>query len=196
MLDDSKEIKDVEIEIGPIFVMGAAVYGAHVSPEFAARLRAGVSLLKPRTSQFYICGFSSHDYSEVASIKQFIQKISLVPTNVNLLEESFNTRESIRQIRRMVEGNHFLKPVVVSSSYHKFRILFEAKRQRLNLSFVSAGTSPEVLNRKVNAFRVLLEAIAILYYLLPHPITSRIDTGPGSLRQRLPKKILSKYLGN
>jgi len=49
-----------------------------------------------------------------------------------------------------------------------------------------AKDSPETVDRAVHRVRVITEAIATVYYLLPPSITARVRTSTGTLRHSLP----------
>lgn len=173
-----------------VFVMGAAVYQDRVSPEFAARLLAGLDASQDTGGEYFICGFAESDFKDKSQIDNFLRVHAGDKFNRTYLSETQNTRSSVVAIKKVAVAQNWKEFVVVSSHYHGPRIVIEGRRNRLKPIFVSPLASPESLNNRVLMVRRITEAIAILFYLLPSAITSRVNTGPGSFRRKVPAAII------
>jgi len=76
--------------------------------------------------------------------------------------------------------------LAVSSPYHARRIRDEARRAGIHAVVSSPGDSPETHVPRVRGVRVLTEAVATAYYVLPKSVTSRVRTSSGSWRHTIP----------
>lgn len=97
-----------------------------------------------------------------------------------------NTRQTVATMARMSREDGLHPWLAVSSPYHARRIRDEARRAGIDAVVSSPGDSPETHVPRVRGVRVLTEAVATAYYVLPESVTSRVRTSSGSWRHTIP----------
>ena len=98
------------------------------------------------------------------------------------------TRQTLRTLRRLGDRRY----VAVSSPYHALRIRAEARRQGLRVAVSAPPSTPETRDAAVYRVRFASELFALVWYALPPHWTSRVATGPGTLRHVLPHVLAGR----
>ena len=170
-----------------LVVFGAETLPSGPSRELASRLSHTVRLWHAGVADVVVVsGGISGDLDEVADMAAFLLDAGLPEKVVREGRPGGNTRQTIATMARMgVEGG--LGPwIAVSTPYHARRIRDEARRAGIDVVVSGPADSPETINRAVHRSRVITEAVASVYYLLPTSLTARLRTTTGTLRHSLP----------
>lgn len=175
-----------------VMVMGAEAYVDGPSPELRARLTTALEiyeLLKPQKIYLY-GGVGLVD--EAICMKNFLQEAGLPERIMKADSMGHNTRASFERFTSENVPREVDQLIVVSSGYHSFRLVSQAKKLGYKLKAISPRNSPENQNKNVRKLRLVSEVFAILWYKIPTSLTNRIDTGPRSFRHRIPNFFISR----
>jgi uncharacterized SAM-binding protein YcdF (DUF218 family) len=178
-------------KIGAILVFGAKAVGDSPSLELKSRLDLAFKFWEQSsTSLIVLSGGIVNGTKETLVMQNYLTSRGVPILNLFQLDSSFNTRETVISFSRLskdISSPHFL---AISSPYHSLRIQIEARRMKLSLQVASDGNSPENKNRRVLRVRTVTEIFAIVFYLLPYPITRRVPTSATSLRHKIPNLLI------
>jgi len=189
---EAEALRSVVVTSRPGMRPALVVFGAETtltgpSPELSARLSQALRLWRSGVAQMIVVsGGVAGSLDEVADMSTFLVEAG-VPVQV-IMEgrPGGNTRQTISTIERL-GAEHSLSPwIAVSTPFHSRRIRDEARRAGIDVVVSGAKDSPETVDRAVHRVRVITEAIATVYYLLPPSITARVRTSTGTLRHSLP----------
>ncbi len=174
-----------------ILIFGAGVTGSKPSKELQSRLDVGLRYWdQNKSSLIFLSGGINLEINEPKVMLTYLESKGIPEINLRILSSSFNTRETINSFKKMVGDFPNSETIAISSPYHSFRIMLEAKKQKLNFRIVSDKHSPEQAHRHVLRIRTITEVLAITFYLLPHSFTKNISTNHQSFRHKIPKKLI------
>jgi vancomycin permeability regulator SanA len=176
-----------------IIVFGAKALSTGPSNELATRLDLAFALGHLNdSSKYYVCGgHSAGGINEAETMRSYLICRGVQPQFVYPNSHSLNTRLSIRNFQ--LEGFAFntKQILAVSSGFHAFRIIAESNRIGIPLTVAASINSPESRNPKIRRVRIFCEILACMWYSLPITVTTRVSSGSGSLRQRIPDLIIN-----
>jgi uncharacterized SAM-binding protein YcdF (DUF218 family) len=173
-----------------IVVFGATTTSQGPSRELIARLRHAESIWATGDAQMIaVSGGTVGDLDEVADMAAYLRERGIPPTAVVEARPGSNTRQTIRAMHRIGIQSGLDRWIAVSTPFHARRIRDEARRLRLRVRVSGPPDSPEMVNLAVHRSRVMTEALATVYYVLPAWLTSRIRTSKGTWRHQLPRAL-------
>ena len=177
-----------------IIIFGAKALSTGPSNELATRLDLAIALggLKD-VLNYYVCGGYSAvgNIDEAESMRNYLIWRGIEPQIIIPNSYSLNTRLSIRNFQQEGLALNTKQILAVSSGFHAFRIISESNRIGIHLSVAASTNSPESNNSKIRRVRIFCEILACMWYSLPIAATTRVNTGSGSLRQRIPDLIIN-----
>ena len=174
-------------------VFGAETLPTGPSRELAARLTHAVSLWRVGVVDVVVVsGGISGELDEVADMAAYLLAAGLPAEAVREGRPGGNTRQTIATMARLSTEESLGPWIAVSTPYHARRIRDEARRAGIDVVVSGPADSPETLNRAVHRSRVLTEAVASLYYVLPPSLTARLRTTTGTLRHSLPLLVAGR----
>jgi vancomycin permeability regulator SanA len=176
-----------------IIVFGAKALSTGPSNELATRLDLAFALgLLNNPSNYYVCGgYSEGEVDEAEAMRKYLICRGVQPQFVYPNSHSLNTRLSIRNFHQEGLAFNTKQILAVSSGFHAFRIIAESNRIGIPLTVAASINSPESRNPKIRRVRIFCEILACMWYSLPIAVTTRVNSGSGSLRQRIPDLIIN-----
>ncbi|MCX6431786.1 MAG: YdcF family protein [Actinobacteria bacterium] len=170
-----------------LVVFGAETLPTGPSRELASRLSHTVRLWHAGVADVVVAsGGVDGELDEVAAMVTALRGAGLPPDAVLEGRPGGNTRQTLATMARMYTEEGLGPWIAVSTPYHARRIRDEAHRAGVEVVVSGPADSPETINRAVHRSRVMTEAVATLYYVLPTSLTSRLRTTTGTLRHSLP----------
>jgi uncharacterized SAM-binding protein YcdF (DUF218 family) len=169
-----------------IVVFGATVDADGPSAELRARLDHAVGLWHAGVAPVVmVSGGIAAGIDEVGAMETYLRDRGIPADRIRPVRPGDNTRTTLRS----VAGLGDLRYVAVSSPYHAHRIGVEARRQGLCLSVSAPPSTPETRHRPSHRARLVAEVAALAFYALPPGLAAHVDTGPGTLRHRVPRVL-------
>jgi uncharacterized SAM-binding protein YcdF (DUF218 family) len=170
-----------------LVVFGCETLPTGPSRELSARLSHAHWLWRHDVAKvIVVSGGVDGELDEVTDMTTFLIEAGVPSEAIIQGRPGGNTRETISTMARL-GVDEFLGPwIAVSTPFHARRIRDEALRAGIDVVVSGPKDSPETLDRAVHRSRVITEAIATVYYLLPLAVTARVRTSTGTLRHRLP----------
>ncbi len=176
-----------------LVVFGAETLPTGPSRELASRLSHTVRLWHAGVADVVVAsGGVDGELDEVAAMITALLDAGLPPDAVLEGRPGGNTRQTLATMARMDVEEGLGPWIAVSTPYHARRIRDEANRVGVAVIVSGPADSPETTNRAVHRSRVLTEAVATVYYVLPTTLTSRLRTTSGTLRHTLPLLIAGR----
>lgn len=187
------DIKSLKPELKTIVViMGAEAYLEGPSPELKARLSTALQIYDLVSPQkIYVYG-GQGDVNEAESMKNYLSAAGLPEKIIHADSNGQNTRASLERFSTSHTPSEIDQLIGVSSGYHSFRLVSQAKKLGFKIIPISPQYSPENQNRAVRRLRLISEVFAILWYKIPRSLSNRVDTGPDSFRHRIPNYFISR----
>jgi len=177
-----------------IIIFGAKALSTGPSNELAARLNLAIALggLNDLIN-YYVCGGYSAGgkIDEAETMRNYLIWQGIEPQIIDTNSYSSNTRLSIRNFQQEGLALNTKQILAVSSGFHAFRIIAESNRIGIHLTVAAPPNSPESINPMIRRVRIFCEILACMWYSLPIAATMRVNTGSGSLRQRIPDLIIN-----
>lgn len=172
-----------------IVVFGAAVRAGGPSPELAARLRHAASLYQQGLAGAILCsgGHPGPD-SEARVMRRALVALG-VPDEAILIEETgSSTRRTVEAVERL-GGGRWTRILVVSSPYHLYRIVGEARRRGLPVVGSAPPATPLTSRLRPRLRAHLREVAATWWYALTPPPRERSQpASPGPApREQVPE---------
>ena len=177
-----------------IIIFGAKALSTGPSNELATRLDLAIALGGTNDlTNYYVCGGLSADgkIDEAETMRKYLISWGIEPQNIHPSSFSSNTRLSMRNFQQEELAMKSNQILAVSSGYHAFRIIAESSRIGIHLTVAASTNSPESKNPKIRRVRILCEILGCMWYHLPIAATRRVNSGSGSLRQRIPDLIIN-----
>src|SRR5215207_6671577 len=120
-------------------VLGAAVWGAEVSPVFRERINHGIDLYrKGRVRKLIFTGGRGNggEPTESSAARRYALRSGVPASDILIEEESHNTYENILYAKRLADAQGVRKVLIVSDPLHMKRAVAMADRKstRLNSS--------------------------------------------------------------
>jgi len=173
-----------------LIIFGARAGASGPSPELDARLRHALALHDAgRATHMLISGGIDASVDEVAIMRSWLQERGVRSEAITEARPGDNTRQTMQTVAALHRDLALGPLVAVSTRYHARRILDEARRHGLALTVSGPAVSPETVHAPTHRARVLTEAIATAYYLLPLTATERISSVLGPWRHRGPRML-------
>lgn len=175
-----------------IIVFGAETLPTGPSRELAARLRHALGLFdQGLASVIVVSGGTVVDdqgrtLDETADMAAWLIDHGVPADAVIPGLPGGNTRQTVATMARMTRDAGLHPWLAVSTPYHAQRILDEARRVGVDVVVSGPADSPEMLAQRVHRSRVLTEALAAVYYVLPSTVTAQVRTSAGTWRHRIP----------
>lgn len=172
-----------------IVVFGGLVFENGPAPLIANRIQHGLRLWRQGIAPVIVMtGGVSAGLDEVDVMIAYAEHYGVPAEALVAGRPGQNTREQVATIRRLADEG--LGPfVVVSSSYHLFRIVDEARRLGLRVVPSAGPRESEERTSRLYLTRAATDAAAVVWYRLPTSLTSRVSTSHGTLRHTLPRLI-------
>jgi uncharacterized SAM-binding protein YcdF (DUF218 family) len=107
-------------------VLGAAVWGAEVSPVFRERINHGIELYrKGRVRKLIFTGGrgNSDEPTESSAARRYALRSGVPAADILIEEESHNTYENILNAKRLADARGLRKVLIVSDPLHMKRAL-------------------------------------------------------------------------
>lgn len=177
-----------------IAVFGAETRASGPSGELVARLAHARTLLEAGLGEvIVVSGGTTGALDEVADMVTWLVE-QQVPREVILTgRPGANTRQTAGTLARLSRDRGFGPWVAVSTPFHARRIRDEARRVGIELVVSGPSDSPEMRDLPLRRARVVTEAVATAFYLLPESLTSRVRTSAGSWRHSLPLRLAGRH---
>lgn len=181
-----------------IVVFGAETLPTGPSRELAARLRHARDLFaQGLASVVVVSGGTVVDgegriLDETADMAAWLIDEGVPVEAVLIGRPGGNTRQTVATMARMTRDEGLHPWLAVSTPYHARRIRDEAWRAGIDVVVSGPDDSPETRSRRVHRSRVLTEALASLYYVLPPTLTARVRTSAGTWRHRIPLRLAGR----
>lgn len=174
-----------------ILVFGARVHGLKPSNELQSRLNLVLQIWNQNKHlQVFVSGGITSGNNEPQVMVQDLRSKGIPDSNLQILKLSYNTRETINSFKQIIRNLPPGKLLAVSSPYHCFRIKMESRRQKIILSTASDNDSVEYNHKHTRRIRLIIEVLAITFYLLPHSFTKKTPIAFQILRQRIPQILI------
>ena len=185
------------IQSGPgdrpaIVVFGAEVVLTGPSKELASRLRHALRLFKQGVASVIVVSGGvvvndeGHVLDEGAVMSDWLIERGVPAESVIVGLPGDNTRQTVATMARLTREAGLHPWVAVSTPFHARRIADEAWRAGIDVVVSGPIDSPESGVPRLRRIRVVTEAVATVYYVLPESITSRVSTSAGTWRHRVP----------
>lgn len=177
-----------------LIIFGARALSTGPSNELAVRLDLAIALGGLNDPiNYYVCGGYSAGgkIDEAETMRNYLILRGIEPQMIYPNSYSLNTRLSIRNFQQDGFALNTRQILAVSSGFHAFRIIKESNRIGIHITVAASTNSPESKNPKTRRVRILCEILACMWYSLPVAATTRVNTGSGSLRQRIPDLIIN-----
>lgn len=130
---------------GAIVVLGAAQYDGRPSPVFAARLDHAADLHDAGVAPVIVVTGGSRPgdrYTEAAAGAAYLRRRGVPDRSLRLEVQGANSWESIAATARFLREEGITEVVLVSSSYHSYRIADIADEQGLSAAVSPVGRPP------------------------------------------------------
>ena len=175
-----------------IIIFGAKAFSTGPSKELATRLDLAIAMGDLNDPiNFYVCGgYSEGMVDEAETMRNYLVWQGIDPQIVYPNSHGINTRLSLRNFQREESALSTKQILAISSGFHAFRIIAESSRIGINLAVAASANSPESKNQKIRRVRIFCEILACMWYSLPIAVTTRVNTGSGSFRQRIPDLLI------
>jgi uncharacterized SAM-binding protein YcdF (DUF218 family) len=152
-----------------IVVFGAAAYANRPSPELAARLRHAASLYQQGLATTIVCSGGHPGPNSEARVMQRALVEAGVPEEATIVEETgSSTRRTLAAVERIGNGR-WNRILMVSSPYHMYRIIGEARRLGLPVVASPAPGTPIMKRLRPRVRMSLREVAAVWWYALTAP---------------------------
>lgn len=169
-----------------VVVFGAEATAGGPSAELRARLDHSIELFgEGRAPVVVCCGGRSGDIDETEVMANHLVAAG-VPADRVVRVAGSTTRTSVASIAAC----NYRSVLMVTSPYHTYRVLAEARRQGIVAHGCPAPTTPEQADSTIRLLRTSTELVASGWYALPKAFTTRIPTGPNTVRHRVPTAVL------
>jgi len=176
-----------------IVVLGAETLSHGPSRALAARLDHALHLREAGVADVLVmAGGVVGELDEVAAMIAYARDLGVPEHDLVEGRPGQNTREQLATTLRLVDAEGLGPFIAVSTAFHAARVEGQARRIGLPLRVSAPAQSPEMRSGRVHRTRILTEAVALLWYALPVPLTSRISTRSGSLRHRAPLVMIGE----
>jgi uncharacterized SAM-binding protein YcdF (DUF218 family) len=145
-------------------VFGAEATPRGPCPELAARLKHAAALYRQGMAPSVLCcGGRSGNISEAAAMAEFLRSSGL-PTDAVLTDEACpSTRSALAATRRHADGG-WSTVLLVSSPYHLYRIMSEARWLGVNAIACPTGRTPVMSRLRPRIRQNLREVAAVWWY--------------------------------
>lgn len=152
-----------------IVVFGAEAHPNGPSPELAARLRHAASLYHQGRAGTILCSGGHPGPDSEARVMQRALIAAGVPEEAILIEETgSSTRRTLAAVERLGNGR-WHRILMVSSPYHMYRIVGEARRLGLPVVASPAPATPIMKRLRPRLRQSLREVAAVWWYALTAP---------------------------
>ena len=184
-----------------IVLFAAAAYSHGPSPELAARLNHAVKLYERGRAPMILCsGGHPGPNSEPKVMRRALIEAG-VPDDAILIEETgSSTRRTLAAVERLGNGR-WTRILAVSSPYHMYRIVTEARRLGLSVVASAPATTPITKRLRPRLRQNLREIAAVWWYALapsgrravrfPERVETRTATHPETRAKQLARVVLS-----
>lgn len=152
-------------------VLGAAVWGAEVSPVFRERINHGVDLYrKGRVRKLIFTGARGNggEPTESAAARRYAMRGGVPAADILIEEESHNTYENILHAKRLADARGLRKVLIVSDPLHMKRAVAMARDVGLE---AEPSPTPSTRYRGLRSQAGLLASETYYYigYILSRP---------------------------
>ncbi len=176
-----------------IAVFGAETRASGPSGELVARLDHARTLLEAGLAEvIVVSGGTSGDLDEVDAMVAWLVERKVPRASIESGRPGANTRQSAGTLARLSRQRGFGPWIAVSTPFHARRIRDEARRVGIEVVVSGPADSPEMRDSTLRRSRVVTEAVATAFYLLPESVTSRVRTSAGSWRHSLPLRLAGR----
>ena len=156
-------------------VLGAAVWGADVSPVFRERINHGIDLYrKGRVRKLIFTGGrgNSGEQTESAAARRYALRSGVPAADILIEEESHNTYENILYAKRLADARGVRRVLIVSDPLHMKRAVEMAGDVGLA---AEPSPTPSTMYRGLRSQAGLLASETYYYigYLLSRPFLRR-----------------------
>ncbi len=184
-----------------IVVFAAATYPDGPSPELAARLRHTRKLYSQGRSPTILCSGGHPGPNSEPRIMQRALIDAGVPEDAILIEETgSSTRRTLAAVERLGNGR-WKRILVVSSPYHMYRIVTEARRLGLAVIGSAPPTTPITKRLRPRLRQTVREVAAVWWYAMapsrrravrfPQPAERAPTNSPGAEAKQIACAVLS-----
>jgi vancomycin permeability regulator SanA len=171
-----------------VIVLGAEVVGQRPSLELQARLDRAVAVWAAGQAPVVVCCGGMSDGVDERDVMAAYLVEAGVPGAAVMVADGATTRRSVES----VVNAGYTSVVMVTSPYHVRRAVAEARRHGLEAAGCPASGSPEQADSAVRRLRTATEVVALAWYALPVWVTSRVPTGPSTVRHRVPQALIGQ----
>jgi uncharacterized SAM-binding protein YcdF (DUF218 family)/GT2 family glycosyltransferase len=167
-----------------IVVFGAETSGDQPSPELRARLDHAAELYAQRRAPTILCSGGHPGLNSEPRVMRRALVAAGVPAEAILLDETgSSTRRTLAAVHRVGNGR-WRRILVVSSPYHMYRIVTEARRLGLPVMSSAPETTPLTTRLRPRLRQDLREVAAVWWYSLAPP-----KSGPSPFPPSMPSAV-------
>lgn len=149
-----------------VVVFGAQALPDRPSPELEARLRHAAALYHRDCARTIVCsGGRDGAVSEPGIMGAALVRLGIPARDIVLDHGGNSTRQTVASAKRLAAG-HWQRVILVSSAYHVYRIVGEARRQGLLHACSPARATPIMIGRRARWQQTLREVAAVWWYAL------------------------------
>jgi uncharacterized SAM-binding protein YcdF (DUF218 family) len=175
--------------VDAILVFGATVDADGPSAELRARLDHAIGLWHAGAAPVVmVSGGVAGGIDEVGEMAAYLREHGMPTDRVRAVRPGENTRATLRSVAELGDQRY----VAVSSPYHAHRIGVEARRLGLCVAVSVPSSTPETRHGRSHRVRLVTEVAALAFYALPPGVAARVNTGPGTLRHRIPHVLIGE----
>lgn len=161
-------------KVDAIVVLGASQWNGRPSPVLKARLDHAHELYKKDVADYIVLtgGMAKGDnISESKVGKNYLSKKGVPRSRILIEEKGRTTKESLKNIKDIINSYKFDRILFVSHGYHLYRVKKIAKDNNMNEIYVSAV---EVKDKELKFKYIIRESfINILYLVNPNYKTAK-----------------------
>ena len=166
-------------------VMGARVLPHRPSLELQARLDHALALWQHGdVPVVMVTGGGVGQRDEIRVMTRYLLAQGMHPRNILPCAPGYNTWQSLCSLKRLQKRYGMEKFMIVSSAYHKPRVIWMASYLQLDVSFSSPTTSPEMQHPGTRRTQQLREWLALLSIRIRCAIQKE-SVGAGALPHRV-----------
>lgn len=176
-----------------IAVFGAETLPSGPSQELISRLAHARQLLDAGVGEvIVVSGGAAGALDEVADMVWWLTEHGVPIESIQTGRPGANTRQTATTLARLTRTYGFRPWIAVSTPFHSRRIRDEARRVGIDVVVSGPADSPEMRDPALRRARVVTEAAATAFYLLPECVTSRVRTSAGSWRHSVPLRLAGR----
>lgn len=194
LFDLQEIISTYSEKVTNLVVLGAQAFPNGPSLELVCRLNLAHQLSKKIliSNIFLFGGIGINGTNEVEVMKDYLISKKVPVAKIATNAYGINTWKSLKLYSKELKLIECVPTIVITSSYHVFRVKLVSRLLNCDFKVVSPKSSPESANKKIKRIRITTEIFACIWYLLPEMIRNVIDTRDGTFRHKVPNWFIRR----